>query len=1319
MYQSGLDHYDQQRLVLARESADKFRRRWEGLTPFGNTHRGNGRIHLQDVPIACDRIPNPFGSLGGDSSAWSWLREIYDSSTTEDSTAISNTMDWVSCEVREVQEIASRLLDSILASSAEHPLSFFETVRRCTSLLAQGMNFILVDQYKSSSSAASDSSDTDKSTALQRIESATHRALITSTVLSVFNGGLRPHRRKDLGNFVEKMRSVFNKSTSASTAGSVNGGGNHGVHGLDRAWGPILIVTKLGDVDAWEAGCREIFKDFQLDILPYYGSDSDRIACRAYMRSLSMNTGGLNAVGSGLYCDRSHCHVVLMNYETLLLDAHYFKDICWFALVMDEPWGFLSSEKFHYARNQVFSSLRARHRIVSCASLTTLHHDSSSTASATMTTNVDVTDGHKDSSAMDEDHTDHGEAAGNDGPATQAGASGHQGARHQMPDLLAIVTLLCPYAMGLGFHHDSEQVFVTHHLQHLPNQQFYPAATTYNNYHAKASSKKPAGLPVRGAHAAEWLEIDGLSTYYLTRLLASITAYSSNSFLSYSSLTEYIPNPTVFDVFFGIFEQLHKIVPLLAWYGIDVHAVPLPVTSTDDECAAIVDKTCGQLLTKYKHVYRVPLSSVLPTNAGHAKGQDHLLLVLAMKDFAFNIMYHDQEFLDETQFINLKSVGQSGTNIQRIVVSETLKITESGEEVREAIYDKPKGISGRPRGKSRPKKATANAKDASSANAENLTSTEAGRADDAPALEDGSVAVGVKTEAAVETTTAQDGSSSRRIKKEPNVEEEEDDNDGAGDEEDEMDVDEAEPTGSSSQRRGETAAPVVPTPTVDAETAVDTTTAAGPPKKRARVSGPTDSTPAKSKKGAKDNSANVGMATPSAAEMPPPPTTPATLPQLSAEEEMAKAITRRGGFFFVSILQQSRHRFLGAYASEAEAQAVFRTALQHREDAGIASTHVASAATPSAPFSPPATSTNTATTGGGNSNAAAPMNMVKFKGKISKDMKLSDGSFISEEYHRLFAEEDLFRDICAMSKPGQAVDRHITDWTHVFGHELPSFGQLYAVDDPNLDPRNHSPTASAPVTLYLPATAVIFGQADPSIVHSLFEHQLETPISGVSGMIFDYRALGDVTTASSLLSSIASDLLKQPLPVVHVAEDASIAKYHALVRYNPRLTTFEITALHADATIFVDGLPVKLGDRPFALVNKSIVQLGSRSFIFCPPRPTQIAAPGGGSDVVSSPAPGGNAPTVVFPIDLLQLRAQLVRLLQEARHIWRRGLLPDEESLRAALLQGGGLTDAIVDWEDDAVITKVMETRDFQAIRHVLLTELEKEALAYASQASK
>lgn len=1308
--------------MLARESADKFRRRWEGLTPFGNSHRGNhgnGRVHLQDVPVACDRIPNPFGSLGGDSSAWSWLREIYDSSTTEESTAMTNTMDWVSCEVREVQEIASRLLDSILASSAEHPLSFFETVRRCTSLLAQGMNFILVDQYKSSS--ALESSDTDKSTPLQRIESATHRALITSTVLSVFNGGLRPHRRKDLGNFVEKMRSVFNKSTSASTAGSVNGGGNHGVHGLDRAWGPILIVTKLGDVDAWEAGCREIFKDFQLDILPYYGSDSDRIACRAYMRSLSMNTGGLNAVGSGLYCDRSHCHVVLMNYETLLLDAHYFKDICWFALVMDEPWGFLSSEKFHYARNQVFSSLRARHRIVSCASLTTLHHDPSSMAT---TAHADAADGHKDSSAMDEDHTDHGEAAANDASAAHA-ASGHQGAPHQMPDLLAIATLLCPYAMGLGFHHDSEQVFVTHHLQHLPNQQFYPVATTHNNYHAKASAKKPVGLPVRGAHAAEWLEIDGLSTYYLTRLLASITAYSSNAFLSYSSLTEYIPNPTVFDVFFGIFEQLHKVVPLLAWYGIDVHAVPLPVTSTHDEREAIVDKTCAQLLTKYQHVYRVPLSSVLPAEAGHGRVEDHLLLVLATKDFAFNIMYHDQEFLDETQFINLKSVGQSGTNIQRIVVSETLKITESGEEVREAIYDKPKGISGRPRGKSRPKKATtANAKDASSANAENPTSTEAGPGDDVPALEDGSVAVDVKTEAAVETTTAQEGSSSRRIKKEPAVEEEDDDNDGAGEEEDDMDVDEAEPATVSSQRRGEAVAPAVPTPTAEAEIVVDTntTTAAGPPKKRARVSGPADSTPAKSKKGAKDSTAHAGIATPSATEMPPPPTTPATLPQLSAEEEMAKAITRRGGFFFVSILQQSRHRFLGVYASEAEAQAVFRTALQHREDAGIASTHVASAATPSAPFSPPATSTGATTTGGGggNSNAAAPMNMVKFKGKISKDMKLSDGSFISEEYHRLFAEEDLFRDICAMSKPGQAVDRHITDWTHVFGHELPSFGQLYAVEDPSLDPRNHSPTASAPMSLYLPATAVIFGQADPSIVHSLFEHQLETPISGVSGMIFDYRALGDVSSSlSSSSSSIASDLLKQPLPVVHVAEDASIAKYHALVSYNARLTTFEISALHADATILVDGLPVKLGDRPFALVNKSIVQLGSRSFIFCPPRPTQIAAPGVGSEVVSSPSPAGNAQTVVFPIDLLQLRAQLVRLLQEARHIWRRGLLPDEESLRAALLQGGGLTDAIVDWEDDAVITKVMETRDFQAIRHVLLTELEKEVLAHAAQVSK
>lgn len=133
-------------------------------------------------------------------------------------------------------------------------------------------------------------------------------------------------------------------------------------------WGPILVVCKMRDMERWEAGLSQSLAKAQLEILSYYGSDSDRISLRSYLRSLS-SLGGLNSIGTGLYADRSHCHVLLMCYETLLLDMHYFKDICWFSCVFDEPWGLFSDQQYAFPSKQVTALLQARHKLFTCSNL--------------------------------------------------------------------------------------------------------------------------------------------------------------------------------------------------------------------------------------------------------------------------------------------------------------------------------------------------------------------------------------------------------------------------------------------------------------------------------------------------------------------------------------------------------------------------------------------------------------------------------------------------------------------------------------------------------------------------------------------------------------------------------------------------------------------------------------------------------------------------------------------------------------------------------------------------------------------------------------
>lgn len=81
--------FDASLLAARKDGLDKQRRRWEGLmsnSTNGANAPSNGKpkglaaslaavFNLQEVPVACDRVPNPFGVGGPDASSFAWLEQ--------------------------------------------------------------------------------------------------------------------------------------------------------------------------------------------------------------------------------------------------------------------------------------------------------------------------------------------------------------------------------------------------------------------------------------------------------------------------------------------------------------------------------------------------------------------------------------------------------------------------------------------------------------------------------------------------------------------------------------------------------------------------------------------------------------------------------------------------------------------------------------------------------------------------------------------------------------------------------------------------------------------------------------------------------------------------------------------------------------------------------------------------------------------------------------------------------------------------------------------------------------------------------------------
>jgi hypothetical protein len=297
------------------------------------------------------------------------LRGIYSS--------LSNALaesEVISCDAERVpwdlsMELLASLLDRNSANSASadfNRLSFNLTVQRSLYLLERNMHIVLVD----------------KGFEGRREEGSVHRAFLAAATALQFISNISSTRgyefqqmyKQYINATEERMKATqidanAPPAESSDSSGSAKKALSATTNTVTEDWGPVLIVCKLRDLDAFEAALTTLFHPLDTALLTYYGSDSDRISLRSYLRSLS-STGGLHSIGTGLYTQRSHAHVILTNYETLLLDLHFFKDFQWSMAIFDSPWGFFFNPTYAHPVQQCMHIIRARHRLFLCNSLT-------------------------------------------------------------------------------------------------------------------------------------------------------------------------------------------------------------------------------------------------------------------------------------------------------------------------------------------------------------------------------------------------------------------------------------------------------------------------------------------------------------------------------------------------------------------------------------------------------------------------------------------------------------------------------------------------------------------------------------------------------------------------------------------------------------------------------------------------------------------------------------------------------------------------------------------------------------------------------------
>mmetsp|Transcript_206 Transcript_206/g.375 ORF Transcript_206/g.375 Transcript_206/m.375 type:complete len:2241 (-) Transcript_206:47-6769(-) len=175
------------------------------------------------------------------------------------------------------------------------------------------------------------------------------------------------HRAKLISSIIQKG---FGDSDRGNSAPVTKAKSRRKISRSSR-WGPVLVVVKVKELIQWEDMLREEYKSRDASggkcvgnvrLMTYYGSPGDREILQTYMKPTT------------LYTERSHCHVVLTHYEAFASDMFFLKSIFWQMLVLDSGWSIVSHLAYREIMLEALS-MKCRHRILSCAQLTASQSD--------------------------------------------------------------------------------------------------------------------------------------------------------------------------------------------------------------------------------------------------------------------------------------------------------------------------------------------------------------------------------------------------------------------------------------------------------------------------------------------------------------------------------------------------------------------------------------------------------------------------------------------------------------------------------------------------------------------------------------------------------------------------------------------------------------------------------------------------------------------------------------------------------------------------------------------------------------------------------
>jgi hypothetical protein len=886
-------------------------------------------------------------------------------------------------------------------------------VLRTVALFSSNINSILVD--KKQQEQAQQLTNT-------REDSVLHRSLLVATVLASFCGRPRPHsvgetdpQEKAVFQEIKKYRKAAGTAAKDEERTPATAAAEGGVAGnSNNNWGPILVVVKFTDLDEWEAGLKAVLQDcYQLEVMSYFGSDSDRMALRSYLRALCP-AGGLHTVGSDCYNERSHCHVILTSYETFLLDCHYFKEILFFTAVFDQPWGFFAQDKYSATRQQISEVLRAKHRLFCCDDVLSSSSSFSSSVVSEAVTQV------------------------------------------VLPDLFSVVQAVAPQFLGL-----SSSSSPTNNSRREGRGVLYLGSPALSGVIGEAERA-----------AGGTMTVDEKGLFYLQGIVAALTVIYDSSFFEDLSRSQSLndkqeqqqkqqqqnqknnnnknnkndkneqqqtDSATIATANGVVITDLLNLLSWLLWTNSTVRLIH-PGDSEQEKEESKKKKTSRTFVFSKD-------SPLLPTHLkqllSYSSSGVELILSADRSSSHSSFEWIDCELENELKQVNLSAVGKTGAGLQRLLIenyySSSSVVAVMEEEQRESGLGLGGELSstagsggrggrgsgrgsGRGRGRGRGRGAAAAQSQSQSLNEDERS----GQFSHSDALSNRPPTSGGRG--------GRGGGRGGRGGRKPGKAGNPNNNPNSGSfSQQDQENDELDDVEGGGDKRG------------------------GPGGGRAL---------------------------------------------LSMEEEMSRYITRKGGVWSASIIVLARQKFLGFFKDEESAKKVFEAAFHQRENglgneggavAGVGGTTTNlplplhninnnTAMTPTTIISnnknnnhssgtPTTTLTTTVVAAAVNPSS---LGLGKFKGKISKDVKLSDGSFISEEFYRYFDEDSLVSDIHSLLVPQHLLGsgNTLADWITTY-NQPPAFAVLHSSSGRNSD-------------VFIPAVSCILGRMDSALEQSLF-----------------------------------------------------------------------------------------------------------------------------------------------------------------------------------------------------------------------------------------